>query len=142
MIRRPPRSTLFPYTTLFRSIERRQVIIGKLITLHRQAPTGMRRTYDGPLLFRPAQRVQTQGGPVVFGIAAGVNLFLEPEQTKMPRLVRTEAGNFNIISQQVRILRDLVDMTAEELFLKIETRTPGEIAADFQILAQAVAHHV
>src|SRR2546426_5448848 len=25
MIRRPPRSTLFPYTTLFRSIERRRV---------------------------------------------------------------------------------------------------------------------
>src|SRR3989442_9869745 len=24
MIRRPPRSTLFPYTTLFRSVERRQ----------------------------------------------------------------------------------------------------------------------
>src|SRR2546427_9316792 len=25
MIRRPPRSTLFPYTTLFRSLQRRQV---------------------------------------------------------------------------------------------------------------------
>src|SRR3712207_7399885 len=25
MIRRPPRSTLFPYTTLFRSVERRQI---------------------------------------------------------------------------------------------------------------------
>src|SRR2546422_2107396 len=28
MIRRPPRSTLFPYTTLFRSIEGRTAIIG------------------------------------------------------------------------------------------------------------------
>src|SRR2546422_2573188 len=27
MIRRPPRSTLFPYTTLFRSIERRNEVI-------------------------------------------------------------------------------------------------------------------
>src|SRR5256885_10052634 len=26
MIRRPPRSTLFPYTTLFRSVERRQPV--------------------------------------------------------------------------------------------------------------------
>src|SRR5258708_21137712 len=26
MIRRPPRSTLFPYTTLFRSLERRQLV--------------------------------------------------------------------------------------------------------------------
>src|SRR3712207_7131140 len=26
MIRRPPRSTLFPYTTLFRSVDRRRVV--------------------------------------------------------------------------------------------------------------------
>src|SRR2546430_12291730 len=30
MIRRPPRSTLFPYTTLFRSIERRQAPRGRV----------------------------------------------------------------------------------------------------------------
>src|SRR3712207_8966780 len=29
MIRRPPRSTLFPYTTLFRSLEERGLIEGK-----------------------------------------------------------------------------------------------------------------
>src|SRR3712207_7658048 len=29
MIRRPPRSTLFPYTTLFRSAHRHRVVIGK-----------------------------------------------------------------------------------------------------------------
>src|SRR3712207_7700009 len=34
MIRRPPRSTLFPYTTLFRSLERR-VDLGELV--HAQA---------------------------------------------------------------------------------------------------------
>src|SRR3712207_8322457 len=28
MIRRPPRSTLFPYTTLFRSAHRREVLVG------------------------------------------------------------------------------------------------------------------
>src|SRR2546426_12741323 len=28
MIRRPPRSTLFPYTTLFRSLMRRRIILG------------------------------------------------------------------------------------------------------------------
>src|SRR2546422_4344000 len=37
MIRRPPRSTLFPYTTLFRSAERRQQVLlvldtGRLMT--------------------------------------------------------------------------------------------------------------
>src|SRR2546430_12076003 len=31
MIRRPPRSTLFPYTTLFRSIERHQQRLAELL---------------------------------------------------------------------------------------------------------------
>src|SRR5690348_17793942 len=36
MIRRPPRSTLFPYTTLFRSLLRdRQVLLGVAIEPHR-----------------------------------------------------------------------------------------------------------
>src|SRR5256885_12553723 len=33
MIRRPPRSTLFPYTTLFRSLEMLQRLIGEHIEL-------------------------------------------------------------------------------------------------------------
>src|SRR3712207_9515115 len=33
MIRRPPRSTLFPYTTLFRSLERRVDDLGSRMTL-------------------------------------------------------------------------------------------------------------
>src|SRR6266702_7186620 len=36
MIRRPPRSTLFPYTTLFRSVDHRLVLIGDLGDLGRQ----------------------------------------------------------------------------------------------------------
>src|SRR3712207_9364056 len=35
MIRRPPRSTLFPYTTLFRSERRHVVIIGRGLTIGR-----------------------------------------------------------------------------------------------------------
>src|SRR3712207_8392784 len=34
MIRRPPRSTLFPYTTLFRSIGRTRVGQASVVTLH------------------------------------------------------------------------------------------------------------
>src|SRR3712207_8705328 len=34
MIRRPPRSTLFPYTTLFRSPERRQQHLRRLPRIH------------------------------------------------------------------------------------------------------------
>src|SRR3712207_8071127 len=38
MIRRPPRSTLFPYTTLFRSRDDREVVV-----LHRRADLGDQR---------------------------------------------------------------------------------------------------
>ena len=40
MIRRPPRSTLFPYTTLFRSISPRLMAIRKAIGFKKAAKTG------------------------------------------------------------------------------------------------------
>src|SRR3712207_7409219 len=48
MIRRPPRSTLFPYTTLFRSGRRED---------DRLDPTGLRFEHDGVPEARDAQRV-------------------------------------------------------------------------------------
>src|SRR2546428_8436343 len=42
MIRRPPRSTLFPYTTLFRSRDRFD------LALYPAGPSGQRWVYDGP----------------------------------------------------------------------------------------------
>src|SRR3712207_7961487 len=53
MIRRPPRSTLFPYTTLFRSVARA-----------RRRPRGPRRGGAGalgPWLARPRRRVAAHG---------------------------------------------------------------------------------
>src|SRR2546422_7040501 len=51
MIRRPPRSTLFPYTTLFRSIYER--IVGAIERLLRQIATHpghpLRATFDAAL---------------------------------------------------------------------------------------------
>src|SRR3989475_2727611 len=47
MIRRPPRSTLFPYTTLFRSFRGEGVYLAKQIDLWRKAtgrPTGDRKS--------------------------------------------------------------------------------------------------
>src|SRR5438874_10603155 len=38
MIRRPPRSTLFPYTTLFRSLRQLRVRVGLALLLREQAP--------------------------------------------------------------------------------------------------------
>src|SRR3712207_9480519 len=54
MIRRPPRSTLFPYTTLFRSPV---VLLGPVARerLHHREPRALRLIFDG-LPFGPARR--------------------------------------------------------------------------------------
>src|SRR3712207_8586541 len=59
MIRRPPRSTLFPYTTLFRS-ERARVAVG-----HVPDPAGQRG--EGGGLRRLAGQGQRPHGPAVEG---------------------------------------------------------------------------
>src|SRR2546430_8408197 len=57
MIRRPPRSTLFPYTTLFRSHDRRQRLAGHaLLVLPRRLDVLSRRRQH--LLRRHADRDQ------------------------------------------------------------------------------------
>src|SRR2546427_3663787 len=48
MIRRPPRSTLFPYTTLFRSISERSEPGNRSPTLERWTPIGAASSGRGP----------------------------------------------------------------------------------------------
>src|SRR3712207_7715017 len=55
MIRRPPRSTLFPYTTLFRSIPRsRNILLFPCVVLNffPQTFASFRLTYLSPVLLR------------------------------------------------------------------------------------------
>src|SRR2546422_7229181 len=47
MIRRPPRSTLFPYTTLFRSPDQVQQIHVNVDSLHRVHPARRDSIYNG-----------------------------------------------------------------------------------------------
>src|SRR3712207_8781529 len=49
MIRRPPRSTLFPYTTLFRSSSRRQWAAKALWSGYRFVSIGVRAAANTPL---------------------------------------------------------------------------------------------
>src|SRR3712207_9238499 len=60
MIRRPPRSTLFPYTTLFRSLGRGQQQPGAHGSLLQRPEDGLqeRRAVGRPLLRRDADRRQ------------------------------------------------------------------------------------
>src|SRR3712207_8970730 len=60
MIRRPPRSTLFPYTTLFRSVVEAYGTSGRFYKgLGRRAPT----LTDAARDFGPAQTALTVRGP-------------------------------------------------------------------------------
>src|SRR2546426_7426670 len=62
MIRRPPRSTLFPYTTLFRSARARPAARRRAFPAH-QAPWRVGHARDRPRKIAP----EPNGGPGVFG---------------------------------------------------------------------------
>src|SRR2546430_17321873 len=68
MIRRPPRSTLFPYTTLFRSQGRELPGRGRsLLGVHAvrpgAAPAGLRRVLAGAVPPSRLRRLGPRGGP-------------------------------------------------------------------------------
>src|SRR2546422_9680299 len=74
MIRRPPRSTLFPYTTLFRSRERRAPglrvesqptgrVVGLKLLLHETGPQTSRRAELGDFFEQVGERGEEKGQP-------------------------------------------------------------------------------
>src|SRR2546430_9199490 len=58
MIRRPPRSTLFPYTTLFRSWEFYHIISGHEIARHKDGKTSIEP--GDAFIFGPKDRKSTR----------------------------------------------------------------------------------
>src|SRR3712207_8908499 len=88
MIRRPPRSTLFPYTTLFRS--RRQEALPEARRLARVAVAGAgrhRRLPSGHVRFR-TDGVQPRGDALVGELRLG----LAPRDRKSTRLNSSHAN--------------------------------------------------
>src|SRR5262249_33462087 len=82
-----------------------------------QSRPGMRRPDDRSLLLGPPERVQSQGRPVPVRFAAGVIALGQSEQAEVTRAMRAEAGDFDVVAQQVGELRDLVILAREELQL-------------------------
>src|SRR2546429_8046064 len=94
MIRRPPRSTLFPYTTLFRSSV---VIHGTKLDARGQAPVKLRCRLDPALMGRPdiwrmgtAEAVVRRRG-LVLVCWAGALALLAPHATGVERVLETAA---------------------------------------------------
>src|SRR5690242_21120209 len=57
MIRRPPRSTLFPYTTLFRSAQSRRAALNAGVALSALASSWAAFTVHAALFLRPGGRM-------------------------------------------------------------------------------------
>src|SRR3712207_6229214 len=83
MIRRPPRSTLFPYTTLFRSVHHRRVVPLSARAATNGEPPGSRRRTGGPgddrtfMSVVDLQELEEVKGLVLKGTALGVLTFSE-----------------------------------------------------------------
>src|SRR3712207_7400290 len=86
MIRRPPRSTLFPYTTLFRSVARRRALAG----VARRAAVVRRgaRVVGAATLARALHRLAR----IAHAVVVGVGLVGIPEDRKSTRLNSSHAN--------------------------------------------------
>src|SRR3989441_8468075 len=75
MIRRPPRSTLFPYTTLFRSEHFRVLMEQAIVRIPALETAPVRRHVNGPESFTPDNRYMLGEAPELrnFFVAAGFN---------------------------------------------------------------------
>src|SRR6266446_11006197 len=82
MIRRPPRSTLFPYTTLFRSDRRRPPASGRLDPPSDLGPVAVHVLEVGPPIRRPALAVDrdVQVGAADLHVTAPAAVRLLPRQ--------------------------------------------------------------
>src|SRR3989449_277415 len=93
MIRRPPRSTLFPYTTLFRSYARGEEPGGQRQGRERRQGIPMRgpQRREQPLWTRPQQRVGDHTRHAETGRASGRRVGppvgTEPPERRQPQLV-------------------------------------------------------
>src|SRR3712207_7812979 len=93
MIRRPPRSTLFPYTTLFRSVQRRHGA---------GLPGAAKRQISA---FRSGLEVGQDGEHAPVGLGAGV----QAELGEDARHVRSEEHTSELQSRQYLVCRLLLE---------------------------------
>src|SRR3712207_7604515 len=99
MIRRPPRSTLFPYTTLFRSVAQAATLRSRVPFLHvfdgfrtshevmkieQLTEDDMRAVIDAELVRAHRARALTPDRPVVRGTAQNPDVFFQSREASNP----------------------------------------------------------
>src|SRR5258708_18821542 len=98
MIRRPPRSTLFPYTTLFRSKLTRWMRRSGLICLARSSRTGLDMSH---ILSRSEERFSRNAETDIV-----CRLLLEKKKKKHKRYV--DDSQTGLVGAQVRCINDRI----------------------------------
>src|SRR3712207_8543325 len=109
MIRRPPRSTLFPYTTLFRSFQPRPRSSTKISSRHPAGcPPPADKTGTRLLPSRSAQKAPARSSSVGGrSICETITLLLNPLRTPGPR--RSEEHTSELQSRQYLVCRLLLE---------------------------------
>src|SRR3712207_9006501 len=85
MIRRPPRSTLFPYTTLFRSRQKDRNFLALQFVSHERAPFRMLVTSGYPARTHPKLRSEEHTSELQSRQYLVCRLLLEKKKTKIRR---------------------------------------------------------
>src|SRR2546430_4651614 len=100
MIRRPPRSTLFPYTTLFRSLDGEVEVVGEQRpdTVDHLAPVGLERIGRVVRSEEHTSELQSQSNLVC-------RLLLEKKNMSITNATRIVYDCFSITSTVLRRLR-------------------------------------
>src|SRR5256886_17065354 len=99
MIRLPPRSTLFPYTTLFRSVEGREILKGVDLVVH----TGEVHAIMGPNGSGKSTLAQVLAGHPGYTVTAGSALYEGKDLLAMTPEVRAREGVFLAFQYPVAI---------------------------------------
>src|SRR2546430_8297532 len=84
MIRRPPRSTLFPYTTLFRSVERiSRDALSEVRRAVRGYRAGLQQEIDGATAMLRAASIELTTDFEPLPLAAGQEAILDRKSTRL-----------------------------------------------------------